>query len=232
MFYAIAVCLLSWVASVEAYPVCSFNSCEVQCNSSCDPWYVFAGIVHTGLFDDRYRTSEVTVGLGTPFLPTEGADHSNSLGWQAFLGYEFIPWFGLELGYVDLNKQRVGERILDGVLVCKGHYRNYVVPLRSRFSVHFGGLSLSLLAGIHYYHSKGSLSSPPLVVELLGSAPGYITISRNKAGMDFNVGAVIEYKFIDWLGLRIDATRYYIKRYDPSVSPYTDALSANLVTYF
>ncbi|MDR3624594.1 MAG: outer membrane beta-barrel protein [Chlamydiales bacterium] len=186
-------------------------------SSSCNSWYLFGGVVHTGLFQDGYDATRSSIILGDN-------DRVNNLGWQVFLGYKFIPCFGLELGYVDLAKQRTGEHIPDDAdfNVVTGHYRDYVVPLRGSLSMHFCDLSLSALFGVHYYNSHGSLSS----------VNGVTVISRFKSGMDFNFGAAIEYKFIEWLGLRLDLSRYYIKHYDDQASDYTDALTANLVTYF
>ncbi|MDR3624593.1 MAG: outer membrane beta-barrel protein [Chlamydiales bacterium] len=233
-FCAAFVCLLPCVASAQYLD--STNSscnpcsapcasecipCAAPCETICDPWYLFAGVVHTGLFNDRYNvplynTDHVRIGT----LPD---NRSNNWGWQVFLGYRFIPCFALELGYVDLSKQRAAEQVPDeSDVLLTGHYRDYVVPLRANLSMHFCDLSLSALFGIHYYNSHGSLSN----------VAGTETISRFKSGMDFNVGAAIEYRFVEWLALRVDMARYYVKHYDAKSSDYTDAVSANLVTYF
>ncbi|MDR3624592.1 MAG: hypothetical protein P4L16_05585 [Chlamydiales bacterium] len=212
--------LLPCVASAQ-YSNAGCGPCSpppfLEQSPPCDPWYLFAGVVHTGLFQDRYDATRSGATLYSN-------DRTNNLGWQVFLGYKFIPCFGLELGYVDLSKQRAGEHIPDDTAfnLVNGHYRDYVVPLRGNFSLNFCDLSLSALFGVHYYNSHGKLSS----------VDGTTTISRFKSGMDFNFGAAIEYRFVEWLGLRLDMSRYYIKHYDDQSSDYTDAVTANLVTYF
>jgi len=189
--------------------------CATQCAPVCDPWYLFAGVVHTGLFTDRHLVSSGATNINE--------NHTNNWGWQIFLGYKFVPCFGLELGYVDLSKHRANEFNVAATNADNGgHYRTYVVPFRGNFSVNYCDLTLSALFGVHYYNVNGSLSNPT----------GTQTISRLKSGMDFNFGAAIEYKFVEWLGLRLDMSRYYIKSFDDRSNDYTDAVTANLVTYF
>lgn len=189
------------------------------CDQVCDPWYLFAGVVHSGLFNDRYTLREG--GVANPIINT---DKTTNLGWEVFLGYKFSRCFGLELGYVDLERQRAREvaPLGSSFIVPVGHYRTYLVPLRGNLSYTFCDLTLSALFGVHYYNVRGTLTT----------VDDAETLTRLKSGMDFNFGAAIEYRFIEWLGLRLDMSRYYIKRYDDQQSDYADAVTANLVTYF
>lgn len=212
-------CMLPAAASAQYYnyqPSCApCDPCAVPCDpcaAPCDPWYLFAGVVHRGRFHERYQT--IAAGV-----ETQHDSQLSNWGWQIFLGYNFVPCFGLELGYVDLARGKLREHSDVSTITTPlaGHYREYLIPLRGNFSYNFCDLKLSALFGVHYYNSYFNASG------------GTTTFSGRRSGVDFNFGAAIEYRFVEWLGLRLDLSRYYIKGYEDS---YQDAATANLVTYF
>lgn len=130
---------------------------------------------------------------------------------QAFLGYDFNRFFGLEAGYVYLPKATDNFGL---------QATNYVVDLLAKLSVPVcGGFSIHAKAGGGYLHSSVDTDFGGI----LGSDN-----SRSHIGPAFGVGA--SYEFIPNLAIGVDWMRYSGegKIANSNYQPSPDAVFLNL----
>ncbi len=136
---------------------------------------------------------------------------SNGFAGQAFLGYDFNKFFGLQAGYVYLPKAKdsFGSQV-----------SNYAIDLLAKLNVPVtSGFSIHALAGGSYFHSN---------VDFLFGSFFNNDSSRGHIGPAFGVGA--SYEFIPNLAIGVDWMRYsgQGKINDSDYQPSPDAVFLNL----
>lgn len=149
-----------------------------------------------GLSIGRLRTDGGCTGTAPPGITCNDEDTT----WKIFGGYGFNPYFGIELGLVDLGERPAS---VTGLGAATAHFRVLetllvgTLPIGERFSV-YGK------AGIFQWDADYSF--PP-------GAAG----AADSNGKDFTYGLGVKYRFTRNAALRLELQRYN-KVGDPSIT--------------
>ena len=163
-------------------------------------WYAGFNVGQSRAKIDDARINSGLVGGG--FTTSSIADDNHDLGYKIYGGYQFIRYFAVEGGYVDLGEfgfkaSTQPPGMLSGNIKIKGLDFDAVgiLPVTERFSA-FGRF------GLIYADAKDSFSGSGSV--------NVLNPSRHKYAPNYKFGAGLEYDFTRSFGMRAEAERYRI----------------------
>jgi OmpA-OmpF porin, OOP family len=116
---------------------------------------------------------------------------NKGVAWKGFAGYQFIRYFGVELGYYDFGKGTIKTAGGDAEFKARGPYVGIVAtaPMTDKLSI------------------IGRLGAIRWSTKLNGSAGSGIT-SASDNGINGSFGAGVEYMFTDSFGVRAEFERF------------------------
>ncbi len=163
-------------------------------------WYVGgnAGMSKAKIDDERIASGLLASG----FTTTSIDDDDRHLGYKAFGGYQFGRFFALESGYFDLGRfgfdaTTIPPGTLSGRIKLRGVNFDAVLilPFTKRFSAFARG-------GVNYAEARDTFR---------GSGAVFVSDpDRKERAANYKFGAGLEYDFLRWFGMRLEAERYRI----------------------
>ncbi len=163
-------------------------------------WYAGFGVGQSLATIEDARIANSLAAQG--FAQTQIEKDTRDLGFKLLGGYQFGRYFALEGGYFDLGQfDFTATTQPPGTLRGEAQYRGVnldavgILPLTERFSA-FGR------AGAHYTESKAAFQGT--------GAVGVTDPNRKEKGINYKVGAGLEYALTPQLGLRAELERYRV----------------------
>jgi OmpA-OmpF porin, OOP family len=123
-------------------------------------------------------------------ITTTSCDNKG-VAWKGFVGYQFIRYFGVELGYYDFGKGTIKTAAGDASFKARGPYAGIVVTAPATDRLSFIGR-----LGVLRWSTKLNADA----------ATGIASASDNGINGSFGVG--VEYMFTDWVGMRAEFERF------------------------
>jgi len=133
---------------------------------------------------------------------------ADDTGWKAYLGYQFLPWFGVEGGYVDFGSASKGREVRNqdgsGVRVnADADFTGWEGFLVGTLPI--GGLDL--FAKVGGINAKIDGNANVTTTTTTGASSERTSGNENEAKLAYGVGAAYNFGKGHW-GLRVEAQGY------------------------